>query len=270
MAENKTYAKTQRDSLAHGLLPTLNKVVREPITSGAKVASAVVLSLGSIAGAASLGYLTFAASDRRSYLQHLGDAVSVFNKRRVGSGEDVRAEKNGIDRYDYTQLWSLQLGDYFMPVSQTFSLRAKKRLNVSSLVDGIDIIQQTRKEAKTVDCTLRLTLRNNQPNLMIARNTRAVDGEVWTYGFDEYVETEVQESINNLASFLSEFYENDGVFIIKNKMINETFGINYVFISEYQFLPKVGMGTFEFKFSLTEVQYGDDVLTFDVREINGD
>lgn len=63
---------------------------------------------------------------------------------------NVTATKTGeaipepIDRFDYKKLWSLQIGDYFMPLSQTFQLRAKKRLNVSSLVDGIDIIQPTR------------------------------------------------------------------------------------------------------------------------------
>ena len=58
-----------------------------------------------------------------------------------------------LDRYDYTKLYSLQIGDYFMPMSQTFSVKARKRLNVSALVDGPDIIQQTRKEAKTINCT---------------------------------------------------------------------------------------------------------------------
>lgn len=162
-----------------------------------------------------------------------------------------------------------------MPLSQTFTLRARKRLNVSSLVDGVDIIQQTRKEAKTVECTLRLTLRDNQQRLMIEKikpDTYSAQTEFDEDDFEE-VETEeltAQTAIDNLAAFLSELYEDDSVFIIRNKMINETFGINYAFMSDYEFNPKVGMGTFEFKFSLTEVQFGNDVLTFDVKEIGGD
>ena len=92
----------------------------------------------------------------------LAPTPNLAKKRtKVSTGE--------IDRYDYSKLWSLQIGDYFMPLSQTFTLRAKKRLNVSSLVDGVDIIQQTRKEAKTIDCVLRLTLRSNQQNLQIMK-----------------------------------------------------------------------------------------------------
>lgn len=156
-----------------------------------------------------------------------------------------------VDRYDYTGLWSMQIGEYFMPLSQTFSLRAKKRLNVSSLVDGVDIIQQTRKEAKTLDCTLKLTLRDNQDNLKIVKDS-------------------AQHEVATLAQFLREFYDSDTVLAINNDMINNTFGVTHVFMSEYKFNPRVGAGTFTFDFSLTEVLYGENVLTFDLREVNSD
>lgn len=155
-----------------------------------------------------------------------------------------------------------------MPLSQTFSLRAKKRLNVSSLVDGVDIIQQTRKEAKTIDCTLRLTLRNNQPNLQIMKTTES--GGFSIEGVSNAVVNSVSAKVVELAQFLREFYDDDAVLRIRNKMINETFGVDYVFISEYKFTPKVGMGTFTFEFSLTEVKYGENVLTFNLREIDAD
>lgn len=189
-------------------------------------------------------------------------------KTRSGDTNNVFASTGDIDRYDYSKLWSLQIGDYFMPLSQTFSLRAKKRLNVSSLVDGVDIIQQTRKEAKTIDCTLRLTLRNNQPNLQIMKTTES--GEFSIEGVSNAVVDSVSAKVVELAQFLREFYDADAVLRIRNKMINETFGVDYVFISEYKFTPKVGMGTFTFEFSLTEVKYGENVLTFNLREIDAD
>lgn len=160
---------------------------------------------------------------------------------------------SGIDRYDYTKLWSLQIGDYFMPLSQEFTLRAKKKLNVSSLVDGIDIIQQTRKDAKTIDCSMRFTLRDNNPNLTVVEFGR--------------VTNEAKEAMNTFAKFLQEFYENDAVLEIKNETINNVFGVRHVIISEYKFTPRKGSKSFQFDFSLTEVIYGNDVLTFDVREM---
>lgn len=184
------------------------------------------------------------------------DDTPVESQARTDEKVSAQSSSNSIDRYDYTKLWSLKLGDYYMPLSQTFSLRARKRLNVSSIVDGIDIIQQTRKEAKTIDCKLRIALRDEVwDNLEMQKTTTTGN---------------VETGLAVFAKFLQEFYENDAVFMVRNKMINETFGVQYVFISEYQFTPTVGKGTFQFNFSLTEVQYGDDVLTFDVREITGE
>lgn len=173
-----------------------------------------------------------------------------------------------IDRFDTSKLWSLQLGDYFMPLSQTFRLQAKKRLNVSSLVDGVDIIQQTRKEAKTIECSLRLTLRRNQPNLEIVRfddQNNASLAEI-----DSDVVAPATEAMKTFNDFLTRFYEQDEIFEVRNDTINRMFGVKYVFISQYQFEPLVGKGTFNFNFSLTEVSYSPDTVTFEVREISGD
>lgn len=189
-------------------------------------------------------------------------------KKQTTAASSEKVSTGEIDRYDYSKLWSLQIGDYFMPLSQTFTLRAKKRLNVSSLVDGVDIIQQTRKEAKTIDCVLRLTLRNNQQNLQIMKvsESEGILAEELALSDPNFVGAKVTE----LAQFLREFYDGDAVLRIRNKMINDTFGVDYVFISEYKFTPKVGMGTYTFEFSLTEVKYGENVLTFNLREIDAD
>lgn len=191
-------------------------------------------------------------------------------------------------RYDYKYLFSLRLGDYFMPLSQTFNLRAKKRLNVCSLVDGIDIIQQTRHEAKTIDCSLRLTLRENQPNLEIVSNSNRISGPVYKSPSEYITEaekatsftatpsgpstetsTDLVRSLLTLSQFLQELYETDAVFKIENKTINEVFGVEHAIISEYDFKPQTSRGTFQFDFTLTEVIISDDTLTFDKREIGG-
>ena len=204
-------------------------------------------------------------------------SIPSWAKKQKTESESVTVSTGEIDRYDYSKLWSLQIGEYFMPLSQTFSLRAKKRLNVSSLVDGVDIIQQTRKEAKTIDCVLRLTLRDNQPNLQIVQggsssSNQSQEGDEFLDGstVNETTPNSTPGKVVELAQFLREFYDGDAVLQIRNKMINETFGVEYVFISEYKFTPKVGMGTFTFEFSLTEVKYGENVLTFNLREIDAD
>lgn len=213
-----------------------------------------------------------------------GDIVSNRTKvkGRNAVQDDIQANTYNIDRYDTRKLWSVRIGDYFMPLSQSFTLRAKKRLNVSSLVDGIDIIQQTRKEAKTIDCSLRLTLRNNQPNLEIVKEgSRYVEPNfsvenlsqaqtidtLNVFAVSNEQNAEAYKAMQTLSEFLQKFYEEDAIFEINNSTINDTFGVKYVFISEYKFSPRASAGTFQFDFSLTEVSFGDDVLTFDVREI---
>lgn len=186
----------------------------------------------------------------------------------------IKNRSNSIEakRYDRENLFSLQLGDYFMPLSQTFNLRAKKRLNVCSLVDGVDIIQQTRHEAKMIDCSLRITLRKNQPNLEIVSETQrlstfngylpSISEAVYTGEEDDF-NTDLVRSLETFAQFLSDLYENDAVFAIDNQVINDVFGVEYAMISEYNFRPQVSRSTFQFDFTLTEVKITSDTLTVD-------
>lgn len=182
------------------------------------------------------------------------DSVELSSEIQYTKG--VSADSKLPDRYERKNLCSLRLGDYWMPMSQSFTLRAKKRLNVSSLVDGIDIIQQTRKEAKTIDCQLRVTLRANQPNLEVKNSSVTAT-------------TDMVRSLTVFSRMLQELYENDAVFKIENQVINDTFGVNYAIISEYEFRPKLRSNIFDFSLSLTEVKYGDNVITFDVRTLGG-
>lgn len=171
---------------------------------------------------------------------------STASKHAPTAAFSERAETPEIDRFDTSKMWSIRFGDYFMPLSQTYAVRASKKLNVSSLVDGIDIIQQTRKEAKSVDCTLKISVNTEHKNLNLASE----DGK-----------------IKQLAEFLSELYEDDVVFNVDNETINDTLGIEWVIMSSFKFIPRAGQRTFTFEFSLTEVKFGDNVLTFDERQI---
>lgn len=168
-------------------------------------------------------------------------------KKQGQAPNTAPAETKQVDRFDYTGLWSLQVGEWFMPLSQTFTLRASKNLNISSLVDGIDIIQQVRHEAKMIDCSLRITVRENQNQLKIV---------------------DASDKVIALAKFLQEFYDKDAVLEIKNEMINNTFGVTHAFMTEYRFAPREGSMTYTFDFTLTEVVYGENVLTFDLRGLD--
>lgn len=195
------------------------------------------------------------AARQGARLADTGAHEEALQKLNGGSTIESRPVEEYVRTNSYDKLWSMRLGgdaetdkdSYYLPLSQTFTLRAKKKLNISSLVDGIDIIQQTRKEAKTIDCSLRISLRESQTNLQIVD----MDNEVQT-----------------LSQFLADLYEADAVFYIANDMINNTFGVEYVIMSDYKFIPRVSMGTYTFEFALTEVKYGENVLTLDLSEVD--
>lgn len=162
---------------------------------------------------------------------------------------ESRTFDEDLDRADRTKMWSMQLDEFFMPLSQTYTIRAKKRLNVSSLVDGVDIIQQTRKEMKTIDCSLRISLREDQPNLQIVK---------------------AQNEIAKLGEVLTALYDSDKIFKIDNATINDTFGVVDVFMTDYKFAPSAGKSTFVFEFTLTQVILNENTLTFDLNQISQD
>lgn len=171
-------------------------------------------------------------------------AGGVKDPRKYGT----TFSRKELDRFDRTKLYSLQLGDYFMPLSQTFTVRARKKLNVSSLVDGPDIIQQTRKEAKTIECVLRIGINESQKNLQLL---------------------DIAGEIAKLNAFIYDLYESDQVFEVDNEEINDVHGVTHAIMTEYRFIPRTGMGTYTFEFSITEVKYGDNVVTFDMTNKGG-
>lgn len=164
-----------------------------------------------------------------------------------------------LDRFDYERMYSLKLDDYFMPVSQTYSLRARKTLNESNLVDGPTIIQQTRKQSKTIDCMLRISLLPEQTMLQPLDGTR-ISAHA---GREESV-----NAVAELGAMLERLYEDDTILLVSNKMINDTFKVRYAIMSEYRFEPRPGANTYTISFSLTEVKYEENAVTFDLRELN--
>lgn len=245
---------------------TIRAVSRGVSDVAQETSDAILLSLS--AAAAALGTIkAFKKKDREGEVQDPELIALTRGKSRI------ETKQESLDRYDPTKMYSLKIGDFFMPLSQSFTLRAKKRLNISSLVDGVDIIQQTRKEAKTIDCVLRLTLRNNQPNLTITDSVTGKAEETFNRSYInlagglEYTDEDVvtisqpEAILTAFTRFLSDIYERDKVVKIQNDVINKTFGVEYAIMSEYKFLPKHGAGTFTFEFTLVEVDFNANVLS---------
>jgi len=172
--------------------------------------------------------------------------ANVFN---IAKEQIPESASPVVNRWDTTQMFSIKLDEYYLPLSQSYRARAKKRINESSLVDGPDILQQTRKEAKEIECTLRISVDENASALQLMKR-------------------EAEEAkIAKLSDMLTDLYESDKVFRVENDTLRNMFGLDYVIMIGYQFSPKVGSRVYTFEFTLREIKYGDNILTFDQRAL---
>lgn len=197
--------------------------------------------------------------DGADFLQALG--LKRFKNTSVGFANGDEASTR-IQSIDESKLYYMKLGEYVMPISQTFTLKAKKNINVSSLVDGIDIIQQVRSEAKTINCVLKLAL--NESQLGIADISAHELGQRAPL---QFYKRKYGDDIQMLNNVLTDLYDSNAVFMINNSYINEMFNVEHVIMTEYEFKPRVSSNIYEFDFSLMEVEYGANVMTLDLGEV---
>jgi len=197
-----------------------------------------------------IGLINPARTNKQDLLAQTVANDTALKTKQLTQSSDLNSYTQLLDRYDTSKMWGVKFGDYFMPLSQTYSLSASKKLNISSLVDGIDIIQQTRKEAKTIECTLKISINENQDTLQIMKGEEGATSQ-----------------LSHLHVMLADLYEQDTVFKIDNETIKKTFGVEYAIMTRYKFLPRAGSNIYIFEFSLMEVKFGDNVLTFDESQI---
>ena len=290
MATNKTYATTSLDAHAGEQIAKSPEVIEilgkltghyEAVSKGVNEVVQAASDTVTLALDSKWIGLSTASIFKKKGDREVMDNSTISRSNEAYSQKKAYTESSKLDRYDSTKMYSLRIGDYFMPMSQSFTLRAKKRLNISSLVDGVDIIQQTRKEAKTIDCTLRLTLRDNQPNLEIVKTQKQVydgyaaakyndnwsDEKYWNPESEIVAQSKPKEILDTLTAFLSDVYDKDLVVELRNDVITKTFGVTHGIISEYKFTPRHGSGTFIFEFTIVEVDYESNVLEVTKNEI---
>ena len=290
MATNKTYATTSLDAHAGEQIaksPEVTEILGkltghyEAVSKGVNEVVQAASDTVTLALDSKWIGLSTASIFKKKGDREVMDNSTISRSNEAYSQKKAYTESSKLDRYDSTKMYSLRIGDYFMPMSQSFTLRAKKRLNISSLVDGVDIIQQTRKEAKTIDCTLRLTLRDNQPNLEIVKTQKQVydgyaaakyndnwsDEKYWNPESEIVAQSKPKEILDTLTAFLSDVYDKDLVVELRNDVITKTFGVTHGIISEYKFTPRHGSGTFIFEFTIVEVDYESNVLEVTKNEI---
>lgn len=107
-----------------GPYKVVNRVIAETLDARDAIRNTTVLALSK--AWIGISRLAPAQTNREQQQQDIRNIPFVRKEQTVNGIE--RRSGAELDRYDYTKLYSLQIGDYFMPMSQTFSVKARKRL----------------------------------------------------------------------------------------------------------------------------------------------
>lgn len=199
--------------------------------------------------ALSTAWIGLGAADliRRTIAQNRisGNPLNVEPKQRGTSA----SAPPPLDRQDYLQASYLRLDEFVLPPTQTYELRGALDVNESRLVDGVDIIQLVRRKAKTVDCEIRFRFDAPETDDTFTLRTQ-------------------QDKLSDFASMVSQVAESMSVFEVSNARINNVFGVQYAIMTDYRYRENPGSTVCTFNFTLKEVKYGANLLTFDARSVN--
>ena len=160
----------------------------------------------------------------------MGNVAVTVNSPFVSRNDRYSAGGVSLGRYDPNQDYYFKCGDYFLPLSFTYSVNAKKHTASSQLVDGPVIFERVYKEPKIISVN-------------------------------------IQVQTKQLSSMFNDLFENQDVFRIVNTFINQNLHVNYVYMSEYDVSPQAGSLLTEIRMQLIEVDVTSNVISEDAANV---
>lgn len=168
------------------------------------------------------------------------------------SVEDNVALLDGRDTPYFDSVFAC--GDYWMPLSISFSVSSRKVLDNSQLVDGPNITQRVTKSPKMVNVSFSIE-RKELPQ----EEQNADYIEATSIRFSEDSTTDKQ-AIYKMTRMLQDLYENNDVFQVQNPVLNDEIGISWAVMTDYRFSPSEGSTFARVSFTLQEVNVNDPLL----------
>lgn len=190
----------------------------------------------------------------------MGNVAVTVNSPFVSRNDRYSAGGVSLGRYDPNQDYYFKCGDYFLPLSFTYSVKAKKHTASSQLVDGPVIFERVYKEPKIISVNIQVQTKQLSPatsNLFAAYESTVNDTEGDPYKLE----------LENLSSMFNDLFENQDVFRIVNTFINQNLHVNYVYMSEYDVSPQAGSLLTEIRMQLIEVDVTSNVISEDAANV---
>ena len=143
--------------------------------------------------------------------------------------------------YDYI----FQCGDYFLPLSFSFSVSGTTNIVKSQLVGGIQILENTFYEPQIIEMRIRM-------------ERRQWDAKT---GTDEMAFIMQQDrSVARLGDFLKYIRKDQPVFEVSNPYITKDLGIKYCTLTRYNIIPTEGSDITTINLTLMEVDLTTQTL----------
>lgn len=214
--------------------------------------------------------------NRKASSPNFEDELSAEKKSISAISAEYRTRPAIIDinRQNTKNEFVFRCGDYFLPLSFTYSLRASKNIAYSQLVDGVEIIQVVNRKPKDITLNIRIERDQNK-----ATNTSA--GQMMSFlnanvpgiakdnidGSEIDLE-EIKYQITALGVALNDLYENQEVFRVENNTINDDMGIHYALLSDYTYRTNAGATYVDIMLKLHEVNMEENSVVFNRKTVD--
>ena len=172
------------------------------------------------------------------------DAVSGGIYKYKNKYESTKSDFKEI--YDNNNDYVFKCGDYFLPLSFSFSASANTNIVRSQLVGGIQIIENTFYEPHVIDMRIKIERKpyNNDIPLTEEMNFR----------------NSSRNAIIRLGEFLRYLRKEQPVFEVDNNYITKDLGVRYCTLLKYNIIPTEGSDITLVNLTLLEVDLTTQTL----------
>jgi hypothetical protein len=165
-----------------------------------------------------------------------------------------------LDRYDSDRDFCFRCGDYYMPLSIRFTLRAQKNFAESQLIDGPHIIERVSKAPKTIDVTIRLERKGAYE---IRTGDQAAFERIASQGPQNLYIVNTEDLYNpvpDISAMVNDLYERQDVFVLENPVLNGEHGVTHVVMRDYTIIPGEGTTLMTLQMSLMQVDINANII----------
>lgn len=173
-------------------------------------------------------------------------------------------------RSNYERQAVFRAGNFFLPLSFSYDLKAGKQYSTSQLVDGPEIIQQVYKRPKEVTVRIKVERDNARlADISTASNMAFLEATTVMSQGDDLDDPQIQNESNQpnldligLGVVLNELYETNDVFQVENRVLNNDYMVDWVYLTGYDISTEVGSSITTLTLNMRSIDINENAIIF--------